>query len=100
LGSFSNMYVTHEIAVTDTPGAYRAYVLGAGGLAIRSFRSDAAPWSVWTLETGERLTLGTTAGMESCVLGFPTVVKTANQGYLMFYQAVIPGVGCEGGNNP
>lgn len=100
LGVFSNMFVTHEIAVTDTPGVYRAYVLGSGGLAIRSFRSAAAPWTAWTLEDGERLTMNTASGMESCELGFPTVVKTSRLGYLMFYQTLIPGIGCQGGNNP
>lgn len=99
LGVFSNMFVTHEVAVTDTPGAYRAYVLGSGALAIRSFRSDAAPWTAWTLEPGERLMLNTAAGMESCELGFPTVVKTAGQGYFMFYQTLIPGCACGGGSS-
>jgi hypothetical protein len=98
LGSFSNMFVTHEVAVTDTPGAYRAYVLGSGGLAIRSLRSDAAPWSAWTPEDGERLTLSTASAMESCELGFPTVIKTPSHGYFMFYQTTIPGYACGGGS--
>lgn len=93
LGSFSETSVVHEVSITETPGTYRAYALGAGGLAISSFRSSAAPWTEWIPEEGNRLEL-TPSPMESCELAFPTVVKLAKHRYLMMYQTVIPGCSC------
>ncbi len=95
LGRFTDAAVVHEVSVTDFPGTYRAYSPG-DGRAIKSYHADTAPWTTWTQEPGERLTLDTTSTMESCEVVFPTVVKTASAGYLMFYQTTIPGCSCPG----
>jgi len=94
LGRFFEGYVPREVSVTGAPGSFRAYAPAPGSLAIASFRSDAAPWTTWTLEEGDRLALSTTSTMESCEVVFPTVVKTASLGYLMLYQTTIPGCSC------
>jgi hypothetical protein len=94
LGQFSPTYVLHDVTVTGEPGVYRAYTPSPGGVAIRSFRSDAEPWRKWRLDPGDRLTLDPTSGVESCEVVFPTVVKLAKHEYLMMYQTVIPGCSC------
>lgn len=98
LGRFPDSAVVHDVSVTDFPGSYRAYTPGVGGLAIKSYHSDTAPWTTWTQEPGERLTLDTSSTMESCEVVFPTVVKTTSLGYLMLYQTTIPGCSCPGGD--
>ena len=96
LGRFPDSAVVHDVSVTDSPGSYRAYTPGVGGLAIKSYQSETAPWTTWTQEPGERLTLDTSSTTESCEVVFPTVIKTVNLGYLMFYQTTIPGCSCPG----
>jgi len=92
-GLFSETSIPQEVSVTDTPGTFRVYAPSA--FAITSFRSSAAPWTVWTPEEGNRLEF-TPSPTESCNLGFPTVVKLAKHRYLMMYQTIIPGCNCTG----
>jgi hypothetical protein len=92
-GSFPDHLVVHESAATDRPGEYRAYVPTQEG--VRSFISTAAPWTAWSPEPGYRLQLDASSGLESCHIRFPTVLRLATGRYLMVYETVIPGCGCE-----
>jgi hypothetical protein len=82
----------HEISVSDKPGEYRVYFSSPQG--ITSYLSASAPWTDWVKEPGYRLQTDETAGLESCHLSFPTVIKLGPSNYVMFYLAVIPGCGC------
>ena len=84
--------VVHEIAATEKPGEYRAYVSTQTG--IKSFYSASAPWTSWTEEPGYRLQVDSTTGLESCEFSFPTVLKLGPGNYLMVYLTVFPGCGC------
>lgn len=86
--------VVHEIAATESEGQYRAYVSSPTG--IQSFLATSAPWTSWTQEPGHRLQLDSTTGLESCEVRFPTVLKLGAGRYLLIYETVIPGCGCEG----
>jgi hypothetical protein len=93
LGSFPmTTYAVHEIAATEKPGEYRAYV--STPIGIKSYYSVAVPWTTWTEEPGYRLQVDSTTGLESCELSFPTVLKLGPGNYLMVYLSVIPGCGC------
>ncbi len=93
LGAFPlSKGAVHEIAVTDKPGEYRAYLTGPEG--IQSFLSTSAPWTTWTEEPGFRLQVDSSTGLESCELAFPTVLRLGPSNYLMVYLASIPGCAC------
>lgn len=85
--------VVHEIAVTEKPGEFRAYVSDTMG--IKSFISVMPPWTTWTEEPGYRLRLDSTTGLESCEVAVPSVLKLGPANYLMIYLTVFPGCGCE-----
>jgi hypothetical protein len=82
----------HEIAVTDQPQKYRAYLSSPTG--IKSYIATAPPWTTWTEEPGYRLQVDPTTGLESCVLSFPTVLRLGPGNYFMVYLTVTPGCGC------
>jgi hypothetical protein len=91
-GSPAGMAVIHEIATTEKPGEYRAYVSTPQG--IKSFYSASVPWTTWTEEPGYRLQMDSTTGLESCEVAVPTVLKLGPGNYLMIYLTVFPGCGC------
>lgn len=86
--------VVHEITATEEDEQYRAYATTPTG--IQSFLAKSAPWTTWIQEPGYRLQLDSTTGLESCEVRFPTVLKLGTGRYLMIYETVIPGCGCEG----
>lgn len=68
------------------PGGYRFYGFKLPGGIESLFSSNGANWS---LESGYRLELDTTAGLESGYVKDPAVVKTSS-GYIMYYVTRIP----------
>jgi hypothetical protein len=87
--------VPHDVAVTDIAGTYRAFAsvfrpsLMMSG--IDSLRSTASPWTSWEWEGP---VLDVVAGTEACDLTFPTVVRLADDDWLMFYRTTIPNCEC------
>ena len=93
LGAFPNLDGNpQEVAVSDEPDKYRVYVGTRTG--IKSYQSVGAPWTTWAEEPGYRLQVDTTAGLESCEVSFPTVLKLGPVKYLMVYLSIIPGCAC------
>jgi hypothetical protein len=84
----------HEVAVTERPGEFRAYFTSPSG--ITSYLSTSEPWTTWTEEPGHRLQLDSTAGLESCEVAVPTVLRLGPGNYLMVYLTRIPGCSCGG----
>jgi hypothetical protein len=82
----------HEIAATDRPGEYRAYLSSPDG--IKSYISTSAPWTTWTEEPGYRLQMDSTTGLESCEVAVPTALKLGPGNCLMVYLSVYPGFSC------
>jgi hypothetical protein len=75
---------------TTTP-LYRMYTHSGdpqGGTQIKSLKSTDT--TNWTLDSGARLTLDASAGKESEILCFPTVVHLKNGTCLMVYETTIP----------
>lgn len=94
LGSFADTPgAVHEIAATEKPGEFRAYLSSPDG--IKSYISTCAPWTTWTEEPGYRLQVDSTTGLESCEVAVPSVLKLGPGNYLMAYLSVYPGCGCE-----
>lgn len=65
------------------PGGYRFYVFADRANELRSFFTTDG--IIWIADSGARLTLDTTTGKESSVLGDPTVVRLSDGAYLLVY---------------
>jgi hypothetical protein len=86
----------NEVAATNTPGIYRVFAGASrattGAVGIDSLVSTASPWTSWQWEGP---VLDEAGGIESCEVGFPTVVRLAADNWLMFYRSGIPNCACE-----
>jgi hypothetical protein len=86
-----------DISVTRDPGVYRIFATANGTPTtmgnIESLRSTASPWTSWELEG---TVLEELPGMESCGITCPTVVRLADDDWLMFYATINPNCVCGG----
>ncbi len=81
--SMDSLLMANGLAV---PGGYRFYGFKQQGGIKSMFSTDGVNW---TLDSGYRLELDTTSGLESEYVKDPAVVKTSS-GYIMYYVTKIP----------
>ncbi|MEM3165107.1 MAG: hypothetical protein QXO51_06735, partial [Halobacteria archaeon] len=92
IGGGGQCFTVGDISSTSNSSFARMYVFGrVGGISyIRSLNNSSNDTGNWTNESGNRLVLDTTTGLESDQLAAPTVVRMATGTYLMAYEVTIP----------